>query len=81
MLDVAKAILPYANLFMNTYGTFGFSSKKQSPSYHVEGANNIMNVTHENNSRNTSNAYEDSMNSFWESPIESNVSTETSTGI
>lgn len=62
-LDYSKGFLPYADLFMRWYGV---GSNKNSPTYHVEGANNDLFVTHEYDSRNSSTLYRDSMNTHSE---------------
>lgn len=73
VLDYANGLLPYANLFMQWYG---WGNTKNSPTYHVEGANNSMYVTNESESRNTNTRNDNAYNTHTEdyntstSPIE-----------
>lgn len=62
-LDYANGFLPYANLFMQWYG---WGVNKNSPTYHVEGANNDLWVTNEIDSRNTSTRNDNAYNTHTE---------------
>ena len=77
-LTYATGLMPYANLFMNMW-YLGNGQGDNSPTYHVEGANNSMYVTNESKSRNTAiddsynTHHEDSYNTLDNSPTGSNT--------
>ena len=77
-LTYATGLMPYANLFMNMW-YLGNGQGDNSPTYHVEGANNSMYVTNESKSRNTAiddsynTHHEDSYNTLDNSPTDSNT--------